>query len=98
MFEEAFSTEASRRKLAVVLQRVPLALQRHAHSIRIKLPDVETSPAATLAPPVGGDASEDSPQAFRQGIGMPFILEPLGDDAEMQHGTLALVHIGSRFA
>ena len=37
----------------------------------------EASPAAALAPTVGGDAADDPPQKLRQGIRVTFVFEPL---------------------
>ena len=68
-------------QLGSLFQCTPLASQRHLHGLRIPPPHPKASPIATLAAPIGGDAADDPGQAFRQGIGMTVVLEPLGGHA-----------------
>ena len=80
------------------LQGFPIALQRHLHGLPITPTHPEASTAASLTPPVGGDALDDPPQEFRQGVLVAGVLEPLWARRRCSMEVLALFHVRVRLA
>ena len=77
-------------------QGPPFPLQRHLHCVSVPAPDRQAAPTATLSPPIGGDATDDSPKSLRKGIVVAVVPESLVSEPEMECRGIAALHVRSR--
>ena len=81
-----------------LLQRSPLAVQRHLPGFGVELARGQAAGGAVLAPAVVGDAADDAPEALRQGIGQTLVAQQLGGHAQVQRRCAALAQVRRRLA
>ena len=79
-------------------QRVPLAVKRHPHRLRVELARRQATGSAVLAAAVVGDAAHDAPQPFRQSVVKTLVLQHLRGHAQVKRGGLVLAQVGRRLA
>ena len=73
-------------------------MQRHPHDLRVELARGQAAGGAVLAPAVVGDAAEDAPKPFRQGVGQTLVPQHLRRHPQMQRRGFALAQVRRRLA
>ena len=81
-----------------LLEEPPLAPQRHPYGLGVQFPHGEAAGGPILAAAVVGDAADNAPQPFRQGIGQSLVPQDLGGNTQMQGGGVSLALVRRRLA
>ena len=81
-----------------LVQRRPTAVEGYEHGFRVAAP-LERDAAAPVraVAAIAGQALEDQAKALRQRLAVAFILEPLGEQAQVERVAVAGNRIGRRF-